>query len=389
MPEIYEGLAKVGRILSDRSAAIQKLKAPGRKVVGYLCSYVPLEILTALDLLPFRILGDISEPITMVDRILPESFCPFMRSCIDSTLKNKYSFLDAVVGIHSCDPQEKICHAFKSTIKYEFFPYIDMPATTHEWGREMFRRSLDAFKKSCENYVGHEISKEALKASIERHNKQRALVRDLYSLKKADPPLISGSETLQVMMALGSIPLEEGNELLEEVIREVEARPETQGGSKKKRILVYGACLDAVPLIKLIEDFEADVVMDDNCMGPRTYFNDVSLTEDPMEGLTSRYMDLTCARTFREAVVGEFKKDRQADLEVRYGHLAGYIKEWDVQGVVIQLVRFCDPFGYELPELKDYLNGLNIPNMYLELEYTTGSLASLRTRTQTFLETLG
>lgn len=388
MPEIYEGLAKASHILQDRSAAIKNLRAQGRKAVGYLCSYVPLEILTALDLLPVRIFGDISEPITEADRLLPGSFCPFIRSCIDSILKDKYDFLDAVIGVHSCDPQEKTIHAWKSTVNYEFFHYIDMPATTHEWGREMFRRSLDNFKKNCESYAGSEISHEALEASIALHNRQRALVRELYDFKKLDPPLISGSETLQVMMALGSISLEEGNELLEEVIREVGARQRDQGRQRKKRILVYGACIDAVPLIKLIEDFDADVVMDDNCMGPRTYFKDVPSTEDPMDGLTSRYLDLTCARTFKEAVVGEFKKDRAADLELRYGHLGEYIKEWDVQGVVVQLVRFCDPFGYELPELKDYLNSINVPNMYLELEYTTGSLAPLKTRTQTFLETL-
>ena len=388
MPETYEGLANVSNILQDRSAAIKTIKAGGRKVVGYLCSYVPLEILTALDLAPFRILGDISNPITEADRLLPDFFCPFLRSCFDSVLKNKFDFLDAVIGVHSCDPQEKMNHLWKSTLEYEFFHYMDMPATQHDWGAKMYRQSLDNFKKSCEVFAGREISTEALRGAIELHNRQRALVRELYEFKKAPHPPISGAETLQVMMALGSIPTPEGNELLEAVIEEVRARRGEPGSQGKKRILVYGACLDAVPLIKLIEDYEADVVMDDNCMGTRTYFNDVPMTDDPLDGLAMRYMDLTCARTFKEAVVGEFRKDRAADLEIRFGHLGSYIKEWGVEGVIIQLVRFCDPFGYEVPELKDYLNSINMPNMYLEIEYTTGSLAPLKTRTQTFLENL-
>lgn len=388
MPEKLQGMAQVDHILNDRFAAVKEAKSRGKKIIGYFCSYIPLEILTTLDMVPFRIMGDIEEPITAMENLLPASFCPFIRNCIDGVFKGKYDILDGVVGAHSCDAQEKSIHVWKSRKKYEYYHYLDMPATRHDWGVEMFRRSLDKFKASCEAYVGGEITPEKLKDAIKKHNLQRALVKDLYNLKRQDPPLITGSETTRVMMALASVPLDEGNALLKSVIEEAKAsscKGNTQG---KKRILLYGACLDALPLIKLIEDLDAEVVMDDNCMGTRTYFRDVPLTTDPMDGITTRYLGLTCARTFQEAVVGEFKKDKSADLQERFAHLGKFIKKWGVEGVVIQLVRFCDPFGFEVPELKDYLNSLNVPNIYLEMEYTTGSLAPLRTRAQTFLETL-
>jgi len=388
MPEAAKGLARVRQVLQDRFAGIKNLKAQGKKTVGYFCSYAPLEILTALDVAHFRITGDLEEPVTAVEKILPASFCPFMRSCIDSVFKGKYDFLDGMVGVHSCDAQEKSIHVWKSRKDYEYYHYLDMPATTHSWGMAMLRKSLDKFKASAEAWMGREISDRELKAAIEKHNQLRALVRELYNLKLVSPPPFSGAETLQTMIALASISLEQGLELLAEVLREVKAREGQWPNQGKKRILVYGACLDALPLIKLIEDYDAEVVMDDHCMGSRTYFRDVPLTEDPMDGLTQRYAHLTCARTFREAVVGELKKDHQADLEARFAHLGKYIKKWDVEGVVIQLVRFCDPFGYEVPELKDYLGSLKAPTIYMEMEYNSGSLAPLKTRVQTFLENL-
>ena len=52
---------------------------------------------------------------------------------------------------------------------------------------------------SLEQYSGDKISREALAQSINIHNTQRDLVRELYSLRKPVPPLITGAEVLQVM----------------------------------------------------------------------------------------------------------------------------------------------------------------------------------------------
>lgn len=388
MPEQLQGMARVEEILRDRFSAVKKAKAQGKKIIGYFCSYVPLEILTALDMVPFRIMGDIEEPVTAMESLLPANFCPYIRNCIDGVFKGRYDILDGVVGAHSCDAQEKSIHLWKSRKPYEYYHYMDIPVTRHDWGREMFRRSLDKFKASCEAYAGSAVAPEKLKGAIEAYNRQRERVQHLYNIKRQAALLISGSETTRVMMALSSLPVQDGNALLESVIEEVEARSGNGKPGDKKRILLYGACLDALPLIQLVEDLDAEVVMDDHCMGARTFFRPVPQTADPMDGLTTRYLGLTCARTFQEAVVGECKKDRTADLEKRFAHLRKFIEKWHVDGVVIQLVRFCDPFGFEVPELKDYLNSLKVPNIYLEMEYTTGSLAPLKTRAQTFLETL-
>src|SRR3990172_9020375 len=91
------GLSRAEEIYQDRSRRARELRAQGKKVFGYLCIYPVLEMLTALDVVPYRILGDMDEPITRADACLPAMVCPFLRSVMDLGLKDKYNFLDGVV----------------------------------------------------------------------------------------------------------------------------------------------------------------------------------------------------------------------------------------------------------------------------------------------------
>ena len=189
--------------------------------MGYLCCYPVLEMLTALDLVPYRILGDMRESITKADACLPTVVCPFLRSCLDLALKDNYDFLDGAVMAHICDVGEKTAHIWETYLNHPYFHFIDTPHTVHEAAQKQHKELLGDFKKTLESFTGKELSLRRLKEAIEAHNQQRALVRELYDLRKPDPPLISGTETLQVMVALMSLPVEEGNKLLGQVISEV------------------------------------------------------------------------------------------------------------------------------------------------------------------------
>ena len=384
-----QGLTKVREIYQDRPRRVKQLKAEGKRVIGYLCIYPVLEMMTALDLVPYRIFGDMRELITKADSCLPTIVCPFIRSALDLGLKGKYDFLDGVVMAHTCDVAEKTAHIWNIYLSPPYFHFIDTPHTIHEAAQKQLKEQLRDFKKTLELLTGKELSLGRLREAIGSHNQQRALVRELYELRKPDPPLISGAETLQVMVALMSIPVEEGNELLRQVISEVKERKD---GPQKKpaRLLVWGSIIDDTALFEMIEGLEANVVMDDTCVGSRFYWPDVELTEDPLDGLAYRYLvELRCPRTFREGTFGETKKNHMADLESRFGYLKDYAKQWDARGVILQAMRYCDTHGYEVPGLRDYFDNIGLPNIYLELDYSEAALAPLRTRVQAFLEVIG
>jgi len=109
-----KGLARASAVYHNRRRRAEELKAAGKKIIGYLCAYPPLEMMTALDIVPFRLLGDINEPISKADSCLPSVVCPFIRSTLDLGLKQRYEFLDGVVMAHSCDVAEKTAHIWNT-----------------------------------------------------------------------------------------------------------------------------------------------------------------------------------------------------------------------------------------------------------------------------------
>ena len=387
MSDKNKGLSKAREIYLNRSQRAKELKAAGKKIMGYPCVYVPLEMLTAFDLVPYQTCGDIKEPVTEADRALPSSFCPIMRSCLDCALKNKNDFLDGMVTVHSSDPQEKTARVWESYTNYSYFHFIDMPITVRPEALEYFKSQLGDFTKTLETFTERKLSQDKLKSAIKSHNQQRALVRALYELTKPSPPRISGTEITQVIKALTSLPVSEGNDLLAETINEVRNR--IDGPEKKPaRLLVWSSTLDDTDIMQVFEA-KANVVMNESCGGIRAYRSAVKFTTDPLEGLADYYLnEITCARTFRQATPGETSKDYARDLQSRFGYLKSIVKEWKINGAIMLLVRYCDPFAFEMPSLKDYCDSIGVPSTYIEYDYTIGALAPLRTRAEAFLETI-
>lgn len=384
-----QALVRVKKIYDDRSGFAKGLKTEGKKVLGYLCIYPVLEMITAFDLVPYRIFGNIAEPITEADSCLPTIVCPFLRSAMDLGLKHEYDFLDGVVMCHSCEVGEKMAHIWRTYLRPDYFHFIDVPHTVRKSAQAYFKTQLKEFQKHLETFTGKQLSIDRLRRSIHLYNQQRALIRELYDLRKLDPPLISGTETLEVAVALMSIPVEQGNELTRQVIQDIKER---KNGPNKQpvRLLVWGSILDNTTLIEMIENSGANVVIDDTCVGSRAFHSDVELTDDPLDGLAYRYLvGVRCPRTFRAGKLDSNKKDYLTDLESRFGYLREFIKEWKVNGVILESIRYCDIHGYEVPGIRDYLGVIGIPNIYLEHDYSKAALAPLKTRVQGLIELIG
>ena len=383
-----KGLARVEEIYEDRSKRAIELKEQGKKIIGYLCIYPVIEMLTALDMVPFRIFGDIREPITKADACLPTVVCPFLRSSLDLGLKGKYNFLEGTVMSHACEVCEKTAHIWKTYIEQKYTFFIDVPHTVHEAAQEHLKGLLEDFRKTLEAFTGKDLSNDKLIKAIKLHNEQRKLVREIYELRKPNPPLISGVETIKLIKSLMSVPVEEGNDILKEVLAELKNRKNAPQ-KKKVRLLLWGSIIDDASLIEVIENAGANLVMDDTCVGTRPYFDDVKLTADPLEGLAYHYLvDIKCPRTFRESEYGETSKNHMKDLTSRFGYLTDYARDWKVDGIILHSLRFCDIHAYEIPAIRDFLESKGIKSIYIEPDYTESALGPLRTRIEAFIETL-
>ncbi|MFC2058947.1 2-hydroxyacyl-CoA dehydratase subunit D [Chloroflexota bacterium] len=374
-------LGEVDISCEERSKMARHLREQGKKIVGYFCCLIPVEFLSALDLVPYRIHGNIHEPITMADAHLENIMCPFARSCFDLAIKEEYEFLDGLVVPHSCDTIQRIYDIWVACRKPEFCHFINVPHMVDASSHAFFRKELEMFVQSLERYTGQQLSLDKLNNSIQLHNRKRSLLRQLYGLRKENPPLISGVEVMKLLIAGMVMPIEEFNDIVLSAIEEVKGR-HRKGRNNQARLLLYGSEVDDIDIIQCVEDCGANIVVDDICTGTRSFWEDVDTSIDPWEALTKRYLEGThCPRTYIPQGMS-----RHDDLESRFGYLRHFIEEFNVSGAILYIMKFCDTHELDAPDVREYLHTQGIETLYLESDYTASSRAQLQTRVEAFLE---
>ena len=92
-----------------KTTEILELKHLGKKVFGWLCTYVPEEIIHAASALPIRITG-YSQEMELEDgnAYLYINNCSFSRSCLQMGIRGGYDFLDGVVAGSTCDGARRL-----------------------------------------------------------------------------------------------------------------------------------------------------------------------------------------------------------------------------------------------------------------------------------------
>ena len=187
------------------------MKAAGKKVIGYLTALGPVEVLTAAGVVPLRLRGDVTEPITRADAHMETIVCPFIRNVFDSVLKGKFDYIDGMVLPHQCDSTDKTNNEWYYALKLPYWHFLNVPHVTDDPSVDFFKSVLGVFAGSLEKFTGKKITNDDLAAAIKAHNANRRAMRALYALRKSDPPLISGVEMMQVLVAAMSLPVDESD----------------------------------------------------------------------------------------------------------------------------------------------------------------------------------
>ena len=376
-----KGLSLAEKYYSQYGARARELKGLGRRIIGYLSALTPIEILTAAGVVPLRLKGNVSEAITKADAHMETIVCPFVRNVFDAALKGRFSFLDGMVLPHQCDSMERTADVWSYNLDLPYWHFLNLPHVSDAPSMEFTREILRIFIATLERLTGEKITDDDLTRAVVAHNANRRAMRALYDLRKADVPLISGTEMMKVLVAAMSLPVEESTALIESVAQEVKGRQAVSDGSRV-RIMLVGDQIDDAIICDAIESTGALLVMDDLSMGSKMYWEDVDLTRDPVEGIAERYLKkLKLPTTFVDA-----GNNYQESLNTRFGHMKRHIAEFKVDGVILFIYKFCDPYGFEVPAVKSYIESGGTPVLYLEDEYSVSSLGRVKTRIEAFLE---
>ncbi len=376
------GLAAAEKLYTQYGSRARELKASGKKIIGYLTALGPVEIMTAAGVVPFRLKGNVSEAISKGDAYMESIVCPFVRNVFDAAVKGKYDFLDGMVLPHQCDSIDRTNETWSYTLKLPYWHFLNVPHVTDDPSIVFMKEILRIFIGTLEKFTGTKITDEAIANAVKAHNENRKLMRELYDLRKSNPPLISGTEMMKVLVAAMSLPVEESSALIKAVTKEVKERKPASGKPGAKRIMLIGDQIDDVAVIDAIESAGACLVMEDLSIGAKMYWEDVDVTADPVQGIAERYLrKLKIPTTF----VGS-ADTYEGILEERFGHMKKYVNEFKVDGAILFIYKYCDPYGFEVPAVKSYIEAAGAPVLYLEDEYSTSSLARVKTRIEAFLE---
>ena len=358
--------------------ALEDWKAEGKKVVGFFCSYVPEEILYAADILPVRMRAPGCSDTTSADVYFSQLNCSFMRACLEFALEGKYDFLDGFVFTNSCDHVRRVYDTLKelSSDKFPFIEFISVPHKVSEQSTAFYRDQLIEFQKKVERLSGVEVGEDKLKGAIEAYNETRSLLRQVYALRQASSPPLTGAQTLRVILGGHALPKDQYNRLLERLLEEMS---ETEGISDyKARLMITGSggCDDPAYL-QIIEDLGGLIVTDSLCFGSRYFWEPVKLNRDLMLSLAVSYLNRPSCAGMCDKVVerSDFVKEMA--------------KEFKVDGVIFERMRYCDLWGGQILHLRKELKEADIPLLELEREYILGATGQLKTRAQAFLERIG
>lgn len=353
-------------------------KRTGGKVVGYLCTYVPEEILYAANILPVRILGSHEAPTAAEPYMYTGISCPFSRDCLSQGIRGKYDYLDGIIISQVCFQTRAVFWLWEKYVPIDYRYYIMMPQGVQAAkGRHKYLSTeLNAFKESIERWLSKNITDKDLDKGIEIMNTNRRLMRQVWDFRKMDNPPLTGVEAMDIILANQVIDKQEHSQALKKLLKELPKRKlDRETGT---RLMIVGSEDDDREFLRMVEEglsLPATIVIEDHCTGSRYFWNEVVPQKDRLQAIANRYIDRVPCPSL------DWPERR------RFTQILDLAKEWNIEGVITMQQKFCEPHEVDIPDLRKFLDDHGYPSYFLEFDITVPA-GQFKTRVEAFLETM-
>ncbi|MFQ5537974.1 MAG: 2-hydroxyacyl-CoA dehydratase [Gemmatimonadota bacterium] len=378
-PPFDEGLDRVlgycRDILEDTDfPTVRAWREGGGKVAGHFQVYFPEELAHAAGLLPVKVRGAPVER-NQADSRFGSYLCSILRSSLEIAITGKLE-LDLFVTHPICDGARNLAGIWSRNrpepAQILYLPQNPNSSFAAAWLTEEYRRMLGVL----EEIGGRRVSDDDLRRSLGVFNENRALLRELYALKRQRPWLAPVHE-VYVLMALGGlIPREEHNELLRWALPRLEER--TARRQDKIRVVFEGGFCEQPPLdlLRAISDF-CYVVDDDLLIGLRWILSDVPAHGDPVANLAAAYIE----ESSYSPVQHDLRKPKEKMLLAR-------IREAGADAAIVAAAKMCEPGLDEQVAYGEALDSQGIPYFITEFEERMSSFDHLQIQLETFAENI-
>ncbi len=360
---------------NPQNTLVEQAAQNGRIPIGYSCSFVPEALLMADRLFPVRLHTPGVAGTELADNYLSSLICSYTRSILEFAMDDRFEQIQGWVFVPSCAHMQRLIDNFEYLKKHAFSHVIDVPRKVNGHTVSWLEQELRMLADRLSAYFGVDMSDSSLRMAIDEWNAFTEVIRSIGDLRKrADPP-ITGTEFHTLLMASLVSPKDLIMPDLMEFRRKLEER---QGiNDYRARLMLVGGHLHDPAFIKTIESQEAVVVADRFCTGTIPGLRPVQVNGDPIRSLAEHTFEKTLCPRMME------------NFDLRLQTIMDTVKEYKVDGVVLEIIKFCDLWGVDSMPLVSALRKEGIPVLKLEREYRTGGEGQLQTRVQAFIESMG
>jgi hypothetical protein len=360
---------------------MKQLKESGKKVAGVFCTYTPLELVYAADMIPVSLCATTEDSIKYSEADLPKNLCPLIRSSYGFAVSDTcpyFYFSDIIIGETTCDGKKKMYELmsdFKNVHIMQLPQNNTDPLSLKLWINEIYK-----LKRVLEENFDVEITDDKLKKAIKDGNEERKNLRKFFELGKLNPSPLSGVTMSSTQDSFGfNFNRKEKNEMIVKKTQEIYEIWEKEFKNKKERkprILITGCPVGGVreKILTTIEKAGADIVAYENCSGVREKLTLIDETiENPIEAIAKKYLNISCS-------VMSPNKKRFEDLDM-------LIDEYQIDAVIEIVLQACHTFAIESTKVKKFVTEKkHKPYIYIESDYSMNDIGQISTRIEAFLE---
>jgi benzoyl-CoA reductase subunit C len=353
---------------------VQRWRDAGGKVVGHFQVYFPEEIAHAAGMLPFKVRGAPIEP-TQSDSRFGSYLCSILKTSLELVLSNRVE-LDMFVTHPICDAARNLGAVWGRNFAYPCqILYLPQNANSGH-AAQYLKGEYDRLRRSIEEVAGREVTPDDLRSSLGVFNANRALLRELYAVKRETPWLVSADEAYVLVALGGLIPREEHNALLEAILPLLRQRPVKQ--QDRIRVVFEGGFCEQPPL-DLIRAIGRScyVVDDDFLIGLRWITEDVPTEGDALLNLAEAYLETSSY----SPVQHDLRKPKEQMLLER-------MKKSGAQAVIVTAAKMCEPGLEEQVTYTRELDRTNVPYFVSEFEENMSNFEGLEIQLETFVENI-
>jgi len=370
-----EVLYECRELLEDMTfPTVRRWREAGGKVIGHFQVYFPEEIVHAAGILPFKIRGAPIEAV-QADSRFGSYLCSILKTSLELALSNRVQ-LEMFVTHPICDAARNLGAVWGRNFSYPC-QILYLPQNANSPAAVTYLRNEYArLQRSVEAIAGRPVKEDELRRSLAVYNRNRALLRELYGIKRETPWLLSADEAYVLVAIGGLIPREEHNELLETVLPLISARPNKK--QDKIRLVFEGGFCEQPPLDLIRAIARSCYVVDDDLLiGLRWILEDVPLEGDPLFNLAFAYLE----KSSYSPVQHDLRKPKEKMLLER-------IRNSRADAAILTAAKMCEP---GLEEQVAYLHALDkqgIPYFISEFEEKMTTFDHMEIQLETFVENI-